>query len=737
MRALMKLATLAAALAACNDLPPEPSSGDVQVAVGTTGGDLDLDGYGLTVDGVPAALSLALSDTVLVQDLPPGPYDVELTGVADNCTVTGGTSRAVIIEAADTARVVYPILCSATGVFVTVATTGVDPDSNGYTVSLDAGPDTALGTEIIFTRLAPGNHTLALSDVAANCAVNGDNPQTAAVETGAITLVPFTIACGAATGIISVTAATSGLDLPAGTYSVRMDDGEPQALGPNATLTWGQMAPGEHTVTLSGIPANCGVTGDNPRVVTVTGGGPTRETAQTTFQVTCVTTTGVIVVTAATGGIDLPDSNGYTIQVDGGTPQPLALNGTLTRPEVAGGEHILTVSGVPANCALAGDNPRTVTVTVGGTVRDTARTTFQVSCVATTGAIEVAVITSGVDLDLDGYRLGLIPSWLDLDVNDTTVASGLAAGDYAVTLDSVATNCQVSGANPRTLSVTTGGTTRDTARTTFTVTCAATERIAFARWGGIMVGNADGSSLTAVTDGAEPDWSPDGTRLAFSRVGYCDYYYGCYDGGIFTIQADGTGLARITEDGADSDAAWRPDGTRIAFRRQYVLYLMNPNGSSIARLTPANGLSSAAHPAWSPDGTRIAFTCEIATGNLDICVINADGTDLIRLTSDTARDARPAWKPDGTQIAFSSTRFTGVHELTLMAPDGSGITRVAPGTPALQPAWSADGTRIVFSSFRCDLYSGCAILGLRAVNPDGTGDAQLTTGSDYAPAWRP
>lgn len=76
--------------------------------------------------------------------------------------------------------------------------------------------------------------------------------------------------------------------------------------------------------------------------------------------------------------------------------------------------------------------------------------------------------------------------------------------------------------------------------------------------------------------------------------------------------------------------------------------------------------------------------------------------------------------------------------LVVLATVAAGCSdRVAPGTAAVQPAWSADGTRLVFSSFRCDLYSGCTMLGLAAVNPDDTARAQLTSGSDYAAAWRP
>ena len=652
MRVPLALVALAVAATGCTEAPiTDPSSiGTLRVSVSTTGGDPDLDGYAITLDGAVRD-SADVNEVVVMPELPVGLYDVQLTGVAENCAVTGGSQRSVTVTEGVTSQVAFPVTCNATGVRVTATTTGIELDPNGYRMSLDGGPETALGGGVILTRMAAGSHTVTLSDLAANCTVSGENPRTVTVQVGQVVAVPFAV--------------------------------------------------------------------------------------------TCVTTTGAIAITAATSGLDLPDSSGLTVRVD--TVQPLALapNGTVTLDSLGPGDHLVTLGSVPANCTVAGDNPRTVTVTVGGTTRSTAQTTFQITCLAATGLLEVAVVTSGVDYDLDGYvvQVDSAGPWANISVNEVRTIERLAAGSRSVALLRVASNCQVAGDNPRVLAVTAGGTTRDTVRTTFTVTCAATERIAFARGGWITVANADGSTMTAVADGNEPSWAPDGTTLAFSRVGYCDYYYGCFDGGVYVTQADGSGIARLTSESSDTDAAWRSDGARIAFARlvdgQYALYVMNADGSGVTRLTPATGISSATHPTWSADGGALAFTCEVASGNLDICVINADGTGLARVTSDTTPDASPAWKPDGSRIAFTTTRYSGSAELALMNADGTAVTRLSPGTGAMEADWAPDGSRIVFTSFRCDVYYGCSILGLSAINPDGTGAAQLTTGPDYAAAWRP
>ena len=122
--------------------------------------------------------------------------------------------------------------------------------------------------------------------------------------------------------------------------------------------------------------------------------------------------------------------------------------------------------------------------------------------------------------------------------------------------------------------------------------------------------NADGSEVTPFNNnrGSDPTWSPDGQRIAFTS--YRDRNHE-----IYVMNADGSGVARLTDnDAADWDPAWSPDGQRIAFYSDrddgnnrsdgdYDIYVMNADGSGVARLTD-NGASDLA---WSPDGERIAF----------------------------------------------------------------------------------------------------------------------------------
>ena len=115
------------------------------------------------------------------------------------------------------------------------------------------------------------------------------------------------------------------------------------------------------------------------------------------------------------------------------------------------------------------------------------------------------------------------------------------------------------------------------------------------------------------------------------------------------MNADGSGVSRLTNLGignvyrGQGFPRWSPDGTRIAFFSFFEgggVYIVIVDGGSVTRLTQSGGLAS-----WSPDGIRLIFG-----GDNDkpsgLYVINADGSGLIRLTTDDhANDYWPDWQP--------------------------------------------------------------------------------------------
>src|SRR3989442_9159121 len=98
------------------------------------------------------------------------------------------------------------------------------------------------------------------------------------------------------------------------------------------------------------------------------------------FDVSCVAVTGSVQVTTATSGIDL-DPDGYTVLLDNGQQRPLGVNRTAVIEGGSGGDHSVILFGAVGNCALAGDNPRTVHVTTGAGPTNTMPTTVPLTFV--------------------------------------------------------------------------------------------------------------------------------------------------------------------------------------------------------------------------------------------------------------------------------------------------------------------------------------------------------------------
>ncbi|MEP0764318.1 MAG: PD40 domain-containing protein, partial [Chloroflexota bacterium] len=135
----------------------------------------------------------------------------------------------------------------------------------------------------------------------------------------------------------------------------------------------------------------------------------------------------------------------------------------------------------------------------------------------------------------------------------------------------------------------------------------------------------------------------------------------------------------------------------------YDLYLVNSDGSNLRRLTsnPGDDIEFA----WSPDGNQIAFSCKRMNVEyvFDICVMDADGTNLRALTADSMRGGRfPTWSPDGSQIAFMSfSDLQSNWDIYVIRVDGSNLRRLTDETGEKtaedgSPVWSPDGGWIAF-----------------------------------------
>jgi len=235
----------------------------------------------------------------------------------------------------------------------------------------------------------------------------------------------------------------------------------------------------------------------------------------------------------------------------------------------------------------------------------------------------------------------------------------------------------------------------------------------------LYIMNGDGTGQTRLTNNAtleqDPSWSRDARRIAFvSRLGAQSDSQE-----IFTANSDGSGSTRVTNNAfADDKPSFSPDGTRIVFRstRQDTqngqtfansdIYIINTDGTNERRLTTNAGIDR--EPAFAPDG-RILFAQETpgnVSGIFRICRINADGTGFTALTAGP-EDARPSVSRDGSRIVYTARRDAN-SEIFTMNADGSNQTRLTT-TAATEraPVFSPDGRRIVFGSLvgtNSDIY---------------------------------
>ena len=190
---------------------------------------------------------------------------------------------------------------------------------------------------------------------------------------------------------------------------------------------------------------------------------------------------------------------------------------------------------------------------------------------------------------------------------------------------------------------------------------------------------------------------------------------------IYSINPDGTEERRLTYsgDGKSSNIPqWSPDGTRIAFASNREddtgwssIYLMDADGNHDQRLTPVG--SRDYFPIWSPDGKQIALMSS-RDGNREIYVINSDGSDVRRLTNNEAFDAAYFWSSDSRQLVFTSDR-DGSGKMYIMGSDGSDVRAIGPGYGG---GWTDDEHHVWYMDYPASMKNGVPCYGV--MDLDGT-----------------
>lgn len=267
----------------------------------------------------------------------------------------------------------------------------------------------------------------------------------------------------------------------------------------------------------------------------------------------------------------------------------------------------------------------------------------------------------------------------------------------------------------------------------------------------IYVMGCDGSGQTNLTNNPasdkEPSWASGG-KLAFSSNRNSD---GGYD--IYLLTLDPWGIERLTTNAADDESpALSPDGSKVAYVSYRdtdgddpEIYVLTVSDRSLTRIT--NNTHDDRDPAWSHDGTKLAFASD-RDGNYDIFKVDADGSNVEKVTEVSDSDANDRWPDsgfydygggDGDDLtALTSDRDDDDTDWEVHVYDGYDLlqaTKSRAGITDSQPSWNNSGEQIVYQSninADFDVYRS---------DYDGTREANLNrysaAGNDTAPDWEP
>jgi len=219
------------------------------------------------------------------------------------------------------------------------------------------------------------------------------------------------------------------------------------------------------------------------------------------------------------------------------------------------------------------------------------------------------------------------------------------------------------------------------------------------------------------------------------------------DDEIFSIREDGSEMTRLTySPGIDREGVYSPDGRKIAFVSErddksshLSIFVMNADGTNVRRLTPDSTFGGIHGLAWSPDGKQIAFGACVGlqSAQFDLYIMSSAGAQLRQLTNtEDVDESEPTFKPFGDRIAFRSLpRAGGPSEIWSIGSDGA-IPQplISCPTGCHGPAWAPDGRHVAYSTSS----SQSSPPEVQVVDITGVGGTPTTVAIDaWGASWSP
>jgi TolB protein len=266
-----------------------------------------------------------------------------------------------------------------------------------------------------------------------------------------------------------------------------------------------------------------------------------------------------------------------------------------------------------------------------------------------------------------------------------------------------------------------------------------------ANWDGdyeIYTIQADGNNLKKLTDNEKDDvaplWSPDGEKIAFVTRSLGNL------GQLIVMKSNGTDLIPITtDDFAIAPLEWSPDNRYIAFEGEQDgmadFYIVDPSTSAPMKVSDSEDYFFPSNLTWSPHSNELAYDVGLAlTGSLrGVILVKLDNPSIYKLLHQSGEnpaewfsDSLPDWDLQHNWIALVSSSIPiNEEQVYIIRPNGSNRQQLTTSNSRkILVRWSPNGEMIAYGAVIGPIENNTSEKAIYVINPDGSNERMVLIG---------